>query len=120
MARRSGRFTSRVKVFSGARGVCADAAPPRRRLPTYAVGPAAPSGALWYGAGRKRVPGADRIKILEDTDGDGKIDKVTVFADNIYPVPMGLAIQEIWKDGKYKGCRVFQRSRPVFLTRRKS
>ena len=55
----------------------------------------------------KRVPGADKIKILEDTDGDGKADKVTVFAENIYPVPMGLAIQEIWKDGKYSGCRVF-------------
>src|SRR5688500_6110115 len=34
----------------------------------------------------KRVPGADKIKILEDTDGDCKADKVTVFAENIYPV----------------------------------
>jgi putative membrane-bound dehydrogenase-like protein len=28
-------------------------------------------------------PGDDRIKILEDTDGDGRADKVTVFADRI-------------------------------------
>jgi putative membrane-bound dehydrogenase-like protein len=27
--------------------------------------------------------GSDKIKILEDTDGDGKADKVTVFADNL-------------------------------------
>lgn len=27
--------------------------------------------------------GSDRIKILEDTDGDGKADKVTVFAENL-------------------------------------
>ena len=27
--------------------------------------------------------GNDKIKILEDTDGDGKADKVTVFADNL-------------------------------------
>src|SRR5688572_19254387 len=26
-------------------------------------------------------PGRDRIKVLEDTDGDGKADKFTVFAD---------------------------------------
>jgi putative membrane-bound dehydrogenase-like protein len=63
----------------------------------------------------KRVPGADKIKILEDTDGDGKADKVTVFAENIYPVPMGLAIQEIWKDGKYAGCRVFTGNSPDLL-----
>jgi putative membrane-bound dehydrogenase-like protein len=63
----------------------------------------------------KRVPGADKIKILEDTDGDGKADKVTVFAENIYPVPMGLAIQEIWKDGKYVGCRVFTGNSPDLL-----
>ncbi|MGM0947203.1 MAG: PVC-type heme-binding CxxCH protein [Bacteroidota bacterium] len=27
--------------------------------------------------------GSDKIKILEDTDGDGKADKVTIFADNL-------------------------------------
>src|SRR3982750_1188487 len=35
-----------------------------------------------------RIPDADKIKILEDTDHDGKSDKVTVFADRIFPVPM--------------------------------
>ena len=29
------------------------------------------------------APGEDRIKILEDTDGDGRADKVTVFADRL-------------------------------------
>ncbi|HZA34593.1 MAG TPA: PVC-type heme-binding CxxCH protein, partial [Vicinamibacterales bacterium] len=29
------------------------------------------------------APGHDRIKILEDTDGDGRADKVTVFADRL-------------------------------------
>ena len=36
-----------------------------------------------------RVDDADKIKILEDTDGDGKADKMTVFADKIFPVPDG-------------------------------
>ena len=36
-----------------------------------------------------RVEDADKIKILEDTDGDGKADKVTVFADKICPDPDG-------------------------------
>ena len=34
-------------------------------------------------------PGKDRIKILEDTHGDGKFDKVTVFADGLN-IPSGL------------------------------
>src|SRR5205823_8314719 len=29
------------------------------------------------------LPGNDEIKILEDTNGDGKADKVTIFADKI-------------------------------------
>ena len=29
--------------------------------------------------------GADRIKILEDTDGDGRADKATVFIDGLEP-----------------------------------
>jgi putative heme-binding domain-containing protein len=36
-------------------------------------------------------PGKDRIKILEDTHGDGKFDKVTVFADGLN-IPSGLAL----------------------------
>ena len=52
----------------------------------------------------KRNEEADKIKILEDTDGDGKADKMTVFADKVFPVPMGLALEEKWsKDGKYLG-----------------
>src|SRR3954452_14283527 len=34
-------------------------------------------------------PGKDRIKILEDTHGDGKFDKVSVFADGLN-IPSGL------------------------------
>lgn len=35
--------------------------------------------------------GRDRIKILEDTDGDGKADKFTVFADGLN-IPSGIAV----------------------------
>ncbi|HEY2158564.1 MAG TPA: PVC-type heme-binding CxxCH protein, partial [Isosphaeraceae bacterium] len=63
-----------------------------------------------------KVPDADKIKILEDTDGDGKADKMTVFADKIPPVPMGLAIVEKWgKDGKYQGCKVYVGNSPDLL-----
>jgi putative membrane-bound dehydrogenase-like protein len=63
----------------------------------------------------KRVDGADRIRILSDSDGDGKADKVTVFADNIFPVPQGLAIEEVWKDGRYRGARVYVGNSPDLL-----
>ncbi|WP_406697185.1 PVC-type heme-binding CxxCH protein [Singulisphaera sp. Ch08] len=67
-------------------------------------------------AGLKKIEEADRIKILEDTDGDGKADKVTVFADHIFPVPMGLAVEERYgKDGKYKGCKVYIGNSPDLL-----
>ena len=60
-----------------------------------------------------RIEEADKIKILEDTDGDGKADKVTVFADKIFPVPMGLAVEEHYgKDGKYQGCQRLRRQQP--------
>jgi putative heme-binding domain-containing protein len=36
-------------------------------------------------------PGRDRIKILEDTDGDGKADKITVFAEGLN-IPSGIAV----------------------------
>jgi putative heme-binding domain-containing protein len=36
-------------------------------------------------------PGRDRVKILEDTDGDGRADKVTLFADGLN-IPTGIAI----------------------------
>ena len=66
--------------------------------------------------GIPRIEEADKIKILEDTDGDGKADKVTVFADSIFPVPMGIAVEEHYgKDGKYPGCRVFVGNSPDLL-----
>lgn len=36
-------------------------------------------------------PGRDRVKILADSDGDGKADKVTVFADKLN-IPSGIAL----------------------------
>jgi len=64
----------------------------------------------------RRVDDSDKIKILEDTDGDGKADKMTVFADRIFPVPMGIAIEEHYsKDGEYAGCRVFVGNSPDLL-----
>ncbi len=73
---------------------------------------------LWAGSQRgkfQRIAGADKIKVLEDTDGDGRADKVTVFAENIFPVPMGLALEEHWEDGVYRGCRVFVGNSPNLL-----
>jgi putative membrane-bound dehydrogenase-like protein len=63
----------------------------------------------------RRVDGADRIKVLSDTDGDGQADKVTVFADNIFPVPLGLAVEEIWQSGKQTGTRVYIGNSPDLL-----
>ncbi len=68
------------------------------------------------GGGKPRHEDADKIKILEDTDGDGKADKVTVFADKIWPIPMGLAVEEKWsKEGKYLGARVYVGNSPDLL-----
>ena len=36
-------------------------------------------------------PGRDRVKVLEDTDGDGKADKFSVFADGLN-IPSGIAV----------------------------
>ena len=59
---------------------------------------------------------ADRIKILEDTDGDGKADKMTVFADHIFPIPMGIAVEEKYdKTGKYVGCKVYVGNSPNLM-----
>jgi putative membrane-bound dehydrogenase-like protein len=44
----------------------------------------------WYRGGLKR-PGADKIKVLEDTDGDGKADKATVFAEGLI-APMSVCV----------------------------
>jgi putative membrane-bound dehydrogenase-like protein len=40
-------------------------------------------------------PARSRIRLLEDTDGDGKIDRVTIFADNVLDVSGLMA----WKGG---------------------
>ncbi len=40
---------------------------------------------------RDAGPGRDRVKILEDTDGDGRADKFTVFAEGLN-IPSGIAV----------------------------
>ncbi len=40
---------------------------------------------------REPGPGRDRVKVLEDTDGDGRADKVTVFAEGLN-IPSGIAV----------------------------
>ncbi len=40
---------------------------------------------------REPGPGRDRVKILEDTDGDGQADKFTVFAEGLN-IPSGIAV----------------------------
>src|SRR5262245_53310346 len=44
----------------------------------------------WYRASAKQPP-ADKIKVLEDTDGDGIADKMTVFAEGIF-APMSVCV----------------------------
>jgi putative membrane-bound dehydrogenase-like protein len=44
----------------------------------------------FYRAKAKNPP-ADKIKVLEDTDGDGKADKMTVFADGLF-APMSICV----------------------------
>jgi putative membrane-bound dehydrogenase-like protein len=44
----------------------------------------------WYRRAAKDPP-ADKIKVLEDTDGDGRADKVTVFADGLF-APMSVTV----------------------------
>jgi putative membrane-bound dehydrogenase-like protein len=44
----------------------------------------------WYRA-RAKEPPADKIKVLEDTDGDGRADKATVFAEGIF-APMSICV----------------------------
>ncbi len=40
---------------------------------------------------REAGPGRDRIKILEDTDHDGRVDQVTIFAEGLN-IPSGIAV----------------------------
>lgn len=44
---------------------------------------------FYRGAAKK--PGADKIKVLEDTDGDGRADKATVFAEDVF-APMSICV----------------------------
>src|SRR4051794_9401490 len=44
----------------------------------------------WYRAGAKTPP-SDKIKVLEDTDGDGRADKVTFFAEDLF-APMSICV----------------------------
>src|SRR4029078_7686399 len=40
---------------------------------------------------REPGPGQDRVKVFEDTDGDGKADKFTIFAEGLN-IPSGIAV----------------------------
>src|SRR3954453_1705156 len=40
---------------------------------------------------RSPGPGKDRVKVLEDTDGDGKVDKVSVVIEGLN-IPSGIAV----------------------------
>src|SRR5262249_13875028 len=76
------------------------AAPPPIESPV-AIG-FGPDGRLWVvemrdyplGMDGKFKPGG-RVKVLEDTDGDGVYDKATVFLDNL-PFPTGVTV---WRKG---------------------
>jgi len=71
---------------------------------------------LWHNRHLKRAAGTDRIKIVEDADGDGRADRVTVFAENVFPVPMGIAIEELYDErGDYTGCRLYVGNSPDVL-----
>ena len=53
-------------------------------------------GRVWvaeiqYYRSKAKQPPADKIKVLEDTDGDGRADKVTVFAEGVF-CPMSICV----------------------------
>jgi len=65
---------------------------------------------------RRDKKGRDRIKILEDTDGDGKADKVTVFADG-FSLATGLALATAASMSARRRISIFFRT-PTATTRR--
>ena len=82
---------------AGSRRSCS---PPSRRSPSRSAWPgttAAGSGSprRWTipTSCSRRAKGRDRITIVEDTDGDGKADKFTVFADKL-SIPTSLALRQ--------------------------
>ena len=120
--------TRTVKSINGPEGfdVTLFAAEPMVRNPTSVVVDS--RGRVWITEGRnyrlwrtekkgtiERKPEGDQVKILEDTDGDGRADRVTVFAQDIFPAPMGLAVEEHWRNGTYVGCRVYVGNSPQLL-----
>ena len=102
-ARRRSRAVSRRAVRLGTRG--------SRQAHRDAMGRARPTLAvrdirLSQPSAAARA-GSDRIRICEDTDGDGKADKFTVFADKL-SIPSSVAFSR-------DGVIVFEAGRTVFL-----
>jgi putative membrane-bound dehydrogenase-like protein len=54
-----------------------------------------PNGMSWQREGDPVGKAAGRVKVLEDTDGDGRYDKATLFLDEI-PFPTGV---KVWRGG---------------------
>ena len=93
--------------FTPAQSAMLTQVPPGYELQLFAAEPniAKPIAMAWDARGRLWLaetvdypnnihpgqPGHDRIMILEDTDGDGKADKFTVFADGLN-IPTGLVL----------------------------
>ena len=64
---------------------------------------------------REAGPGRDRVKVLEDTDGDGKADKFTIFADGLN-IPSGIAMgSEPERGEKEKGRSIYVANSPDIL-----
>ncbi len=70
---------------------------------------------------REPGPGRDRIKVLEDTDDDGKVDKVTIFAEGLN-IPSGIAVGYggVWVANRRTSCSCGTRTATSRRTRRKS
>src|SRR5262249_26385526 len=54
-----------------------------------------PNGMGWNGAGEPMGTPGGRVKVLTDTDGDGRFDKAALFLDDI-PFPTGI---KAWRNG---------------------